>query len=188
MPELEPEPEPQPTDEGAALAAREQWESHVDGRVGGLEGSGDLADDLAVQDTRFSMMSSWLGQSARASAPPRSDGDVRSVDGSVSDDEEQEEEGEWDVFGEDTEEDLQRLAAVAAAAAERNAAAVAAAPPQGERTAAQARRLYMLDSAARRNVVTTAEVFSAEECAAYLTAVDDAISRRGGWETERHGA
>ena len=38
----------------------------MDGRVGGLEGSGNLADDLAVQGARFGMMSDWLQQSSRA--------------------------------------------------------------------------------------------------------------------------
>ena len=93
-----------------------------------------------------------------------------------------------DLFGEDTEEDLQRLEAVAAAARERNAAIVAAASPLGDRTAAEARRLYMLDGAKRRQVMTTSGVFTVAECTALMAAVEEAVVRRGGWETERHGA
>lgn len=152
----------------------------MDGRVGGLEGSGNLADDLAVQGARFGMMSDWLQQSSRASAPPA---DMCPKDSAVP-----EAEDSLDLFGEDTAEDLQRLEAVATAARERNAAIVAAALPVGDRTAAEARRLYMLDNVKRRQVVTTQAVFTAAECAALMMAVEEAVARRGGWETERHGA
>lgn len=167
-------------DDVAALGAREKFERHVDGRVGGVEGSDDLADDLAVQNARFSMMSSWLQHSTHAPAPPSDAFDDSAASG--------EEYADLDLFGDDTEEDLQRLEAVAAAARERNAAVVAAAPPVGERTAAEARRVYMLDSVKRRQVVTSPAVFTKDECTALVEVVEEAVCRRGGWETERHGA
>ena len=108
-PEPEPELQPAPTfgtedwhADAAALGTREQFECHVDGRVGGLEGSGNLADDLAVQDTRFGMMSSWLQQSARAPPPPVG---ACTRKGSAPL-EVEEENADWDLFGEDTEVSL----------------------------------------------------------------------------------
>ena len=48
--------------------------------------------------------------------------------------------------------------------------------------------MYMLDTALRRRVVTTPQVFTVAECESLFGTVEEAVAARGGWDTDRHGA
>ena len=88
----------------------------------GAEACEGLAEDLAVQNARFGMMSAWLGDSLTATAPAAPGSDSSGGGSDI------------DVFADDTPEDLARVAAVAAAAAERHKTERDAAPPIAERS------------------------------------------------------